>query len=250
MREDRAVPAHDPRGLSFGRASAAYERGRPDYPAAAVDWLLEGVSGRVVDVGAGTGKLTRSLVGRGLGVIAVEPSPGMRRAFRHALPDVTVVGGAAERLPLPDGCAGAVVAAQAWHWVDPALAGPEAARVLRPAGVVGLVWNDRDERDPWVAALSALLHEYGTSPDAGYRPCTGAAFGPTESTEVGWSNPMTADLLVDMIASRSYVIALPEARRAELLGRVHRHALAHPGIDSQGRFGIPYVTRAYRARRI
>lgn len=243
------MPANDPNALAFGRVADAYERGRPDYPEEVVDWLLAGVAGRIVEVGAGTGKLTRGLVGRGCGVIAVEPSAGMRSAFRQRVPGVTVLAGAAERLPLPDACADAVIAAQAWHWVDPMLGGPEAARVLRPGGILGLVWNDRDDSDAWVATLSGLLEEYGTSPDAGYVPVAGPPFGLVETLEVRWSNRVSVDAAVDMIASRSYVIGLPDAVRGELLARVRGHALAHLRMDATGHLDVAYVTRAYRVRR-
>src|ERR1043165_5770580 len=117
---------------SFGPVAAVYERGRPPYPSAALDWLLPAGTSHVVDVGAGTGKLTRQIRDRGLQVTAVEPSDGMRAELRRVLPDVPVLAGTAEALPLPGDSADAVLCAQAWHWVDPALAVPECARVLKP----------------------------------------------------------------------------------------------------------------------
>jgi SAM-dependent methyltransferase len=242
------VPANDPTGLRFGEVAAVYERGRPDYPAAAVSWLLADAPARVVDLGAGTGKLTRALVGRAPSVIAVEPDPGMRRVLADHLPGVRVLDGTGEHLPLPDGCADAVVVGQAWHWVDPARAVPEVARVLRAGGTLGLVWNDRDERDPWVAALSDLLEEYGTSPDAGYQPIVGAPFGVLETSEWEWTNPVTVDTVIDMITSRSYVIALAEARRSELVGRL-RDLAAGAADPVTGLVPVRYVTRGYRAVR-
>lgn len=242
------VPADDPTGRRFGEAAAAYERGRPEYPAAMVPWLLGGAPERVVDLGAGTGKLTRALVGLAASVVAVEPDPQMRRVLREQVPAAVVREGTGERIPLGDGEADAVVAGQAWHWVDPDRGAAEVARVLRPGGVLGLVWNDRDEDDAWVAALSDLLVEFATSPDAGYVPRVGAPFGPLEQHEVRWTHAVPVDAVVDMVTSRSYVIALPGDRRGQLVHRVR--ALAEAAKDpGTGLVPVPYVTRGYRALR-
>ena len=241
------MPAHDPNGRRFGEVADAYERGRPSYPVAIVDWLLSSRPDRVVDLGAGTGKFTRDLVGRVGEVVAVEPDAGMRAAMARVLPGVVALAGIAERIPLPDRSVDAVVAAQAWHWVDPAAAVPEVARILRPGGMLGLVWNDRDEGDPWVATLSAVLEEFGTNPDSGYEPVVGLPFGPLERTEVRWTSHVSVDGVVDMIASRSYVIALADVARSDLIARVRSHARA-AAAPSTGLVPVRYVTRAYRAR--
>ncbi|GAB2581560.1 hypothetical protein GCM10027168_12860 [Streptomyces capparidis] len=149
---------------SFGAAAAAYERGRPPYPPEAVAWLVPEDARRVVDLGAGTGKLTRALRAPGREVVAVEPSPGMREQFSRVLPDVPVLAGAGESVPLPDSSVDALVCAQAWHWVDPERAIPEAARVLRPGGRLGLVWNTRDVSVPWVAELDRVLRDWAAVP--------------------------------------------------------------------------------------
>jgi SAM-dependent methyltransferase len=242
------MPANDPTGRRFGEAAAAYERGRPEYPAAMVDWLLADSPERVVDIGAGTGKLTRALAGRAETVIAVEPDAEMRRVLSELLPGTSVLAGTGEDIPLRDGYADAVVAGQAWHWVDPTRAAPEVARVLRPGGSVGLIWNDRDEADPWIRALSALLHEYGTSPDADYEPTLGPPFGPLETAELAWTHDVPVAAVIDMITSRSYVIAMPHDRRAELVERLR--VLADENTNRvTGLVPVPYVTRAYRAVR-
>ena len=146
------------RAASFGAAADHYDRGRPSYPAEAVDWLVPTTAHHVLDLGAGTGKLTRLLHDRGLDVLAVEPSPGMRARLAAALPDVRLLDGTAEAIPLPDASVDAVLVAQAWHWVDPARAVPEVARVLVPGGRLGLVWNIRDEREDWVRQLGQTMH--------------------------------------------------------------------------------------------
>jgi SAM-dependent methyltransferase len=241
------VPANDPTGRRFGEAAEAYERGRPEYPSVVVDWLLADRPRRVVDLGAGTGKLTRALMDQVPTVVAVEPDPAMRTALAHRLPGASVIEGTGEDIPLRDGFADAVLAGQAWHWVDPVRALPEVARVLRPGGVLGLVWNDRDERDPWVDRLGALLVEFGTSPDGDYEVVGGAPFGPFETTEHRWTHHVTIDGVIDLVVSRSYVIALPEARRAELVQRVRD--LAVLGQDpATGLVPIGYVTHAYLCR--
>lgn len=242
------MPANDPTGRRFGEAAAAYERGRPDYPDVIVDWLLASAPRRVVDLGAGTGKLTRRLVDRVETVVAVEPDPDMRRVLSAHLPEVVVVDGTGEAIPLADAAVDAVVAGQSWHWVDSARGALEVARVLRPGGVLGLVWNDRDESDPWIRQLTALLREFGTSPDADYEVSVGPPFGPLERAEVGWVNHVTVDAVTDMVTSRSYVIALAADRRAELVARVE--ALASDGVDlATGLVPVRYVTRGYRAVR-
>ena len=126
--------AHHDRSLSFGSAAAAYERGRPSYPPEAIDWLLPAGALKVLDLGAGTGKLTTRLVERGLDVVAVDPIPDMLERLRASLPDTLALEGTAEEIPLEDNSVDAVLVAQAWHWVDPQRAVPEIARVLRQIG--------------------------------------------------------------------------------------------------------------------
>ena len=148
------------RSLSFGAEAAAYERGRPSYPPEAIDWLLPPDAADVLDLGAGTGKLTTRLVERGLGVVAVDPIPEMLELLSNSLPDTPALLGTAEEIPLPDNSVDAVLVAQAWHWFDPELAVKEVARVLRPGGRLGLVWNTRDERLGWVKDLGRIVgHE-------------------------------------------------------------------------------------------
>ena len=198
-----------------------------------VEWLLADVPARVVDLGAGTGKLTRALVGRAETVVAVEPDPGMRRVLSELLPGTSLLAGTGEDIPLRDGYADAIVVGQAWHWVDPARAVPEVARVLRPGGSLGLIWNDRDEGDPWVQALSALLHEYGTSPDADYEPARRPAVRAAGTAEQAWRHEVPVASVIDMITSRSYVIALPpDGARSSWVGSVS--SPTRPPIGQRG----------------
>ncbi len=241
------MAAIDPaQAFSFGAAADAYERGRPTYPEEAVGWLVPAGAHRVADVGAGTGKLTRLLLGRGLDVVAVEPDPGMRAQLARAVPGVPVLAGTAEQLPLPDQSVDAVLLAQAWHWVDPARAVPEAARVLAPGGRLGMVWNLRDERVAWVAELGRIVHgDENTAQDRAPEP--GPPFGPAERFSVHWVNELSRSMLLDMVASRSYVITRPPAERTAILRDVQRLLDTHPAVAGTGLIELPYVTVCFRA---
>ncbi len=231
---------------SFGAAAAVYERARPGYPAEALDWVLPPGARRVLDLGAGTGKLTRLLVARGLEVVAVEPTPGMREEFARVLPDVEVLDGTGESVPLPDGSVDAVVMAQAWHWVDPDAAAPEVARVLRPGGWLGLLWNVRETSVDWVAQLDRTLPGPGEEQLGSLAPRVGPPFGPVERYDVRWNQPMTVEGLLELTLSRSWVITLDEERRREVLDDVR--AQAEERLTGAGTLDMPYVTRCSRAK--
>lgn len=247
MDDERSAERRRARSRSFGAAAAAYERGRPSYPTAALDWLLPAGASRVVDLGAGTGKLTRSLVARGLDVVAVEPTEGMRAQFHAVLPGVELVAGTAEDVPLPDASADAALAAQAWHWVDPQRAAPEVARVLRPGGTLGLLWNVRDASVPWIARLDRLLPQAGEEHLRSMAPVVGPPFGLVERHDVPWRQEVSLAELLDLTASRSWVITLEEPQRRAVLDDVRAQALAR--LDEVGVLEMAYVTRCSRTRR-
>src|SRR4051812_899072 len=148
---------------SFGSEAGTYEAGRPGYPTEPVVWMLEPVRDegralRVADVGAGTGKLTRVVSELGAEVVAIDPDPAMLAELRTHVHGVPTFAGSAERMPLPDASVDALLFGQAWHWVDVPAASAEAGRVLRSGGVLGLVWNIRDESVPWVRRLTEIMH--------------------------------------------------------------------------------------------
>jgi SAM-dependent methyltransferase len=237
---------------SFGAAAATYERGRPPYPPQAIDWLLPPGAAHVLDLGAGTGKLTRQLLGRGLAVSAVEPSPGMREQLRQTAHGAAVLAGTAEQIPLADRSVDAVLVAQAWHWVDPPRAVPEVARVLRPGGRLGLLWNIRDEREDWVARLGAIMRSaegtHSGSNTVSDTPPVGPPFGPVERLDMEWVHHLPPGALVDMVASRSYIITMPASARDALLDVVRHLIRTHPALAGAEEIMLPYVTRCSRAQ--
>jgi len=233
------------RRLSFGAAAELYDRARPTYPAEAARWLLGEEPVRVADVGAGTGIFSRVLASLGHRVLAVEPDEAMRATLAARSPGVEVAAGSAEALPLGPGDADAVVSAQAYHWFDHDRAHAEAARVLSPGGVYGVVWNDRDEREPWVAALSAIRGVGDSSWRRVPEPIEfGDAFGPVESATFRHAVPQTTESLLELVASRSWFLTAPagEQRRVVRELRALTASLGEP-------FELPYLTKAYRACR-
>ena len=233
------------RARSFGAAADAYERARPGYPDAAVEWLVPEGARTVLDLGAGTGKLTRSLAARGVEVVAVEPLAEMREQLGAALPEVRAVEGTAEAIPLEDDSVDAITVAQAWHWVDPERATAEAARVLRPGGTLGLIWNRRDERIDWVRRIGEVMGSQGAEVIDMDEVEVGAPFGPTERFVTDWERPMDVDLLVEMAASRSYVITATPKRRGEILDGIRVLVESDPHLGTE--FDFPYRTYCFRA---
>ena len=181
--DDRAA-----RAASFEHGVDAYEATRPSYPDEAVRWVVPPDAHDVLDLAAGTGKLTSRLLALGLRVVAVEPSDGMRAELSSRLPEVDARPGTAEHTGLPDACVDAVTIAQAWHWVDPPAASAELARILRPGGTVAPLWNVRDETTDWVARWTEIVHR-GDSLETSYRdPELGEAFTEPEHATFHWAH--------------------------------------------------------------
>jgi SAM-dependent methyltransferase len=203
----------------------------------------------VVDLAAGTGKLTRALVATGARVVAVEPLKEMRRVLEEAVPEAEALEGTAEAMPLPDAFAHALTVAAAFHWFDGPRALTEMARVLRPGGGLGLAWNIRDARAPIQQELDGLLLPHSIQPWWGRgfpveEQFPAGAFGPLETAEFEFEQRFDADGLVERVASISFVAVLPEGEHAELLDRVH--AL---GERYEAPFSFPYVSQLFVSRR-
>jgi SAM-dependent methyltransferase len=237
------------RRTSFGAVAADYAALRPGYPADTVAFLLGDRPLRVLDLGAGTGLLTDELVAAGHEVVAVDLSAPMLEQLRARLPQVRTAEGGAEAIPLPDASVEAVVAGQAAHWFEPAPAAAEFRRVLRPGGVVGLIWNTRDERVPWVHALGELLaaeardHEADQGVVDRFSAALPAGVEVFDSAVV---QRVTPDEVVRGIGTRSYVATMEPARAAEFLGRVRELLDTHPDTRDREHLELPYATRAYR----
>jgi ubiquinone/menaquinone biosynthesis C-methylase UbiE len=230
---------------SFGGVAEAYERGRPTYPAEAVSWLLGEQPLTVLELGAGTGKLTRVIARLGHDVHATDPDPAMLQILERELPGVRTAEAGAEDIPLGDASVDAVIAGQAFHWFDLDRALPEIARVLRPGGHVCLTWNYRNEKIPWVRRLGALIGTQEQQQDPAQALIFSELFGFVEDKEFSHWQVIDRKSIQDLVLSRSNVAVLDEQGRAAKLAEV----LAFYDEYGRGMDGmqLPYVTRCYRA---
>lgn len=250
------------RGASFGAVAAAYAEHRPDYPEAAVRWCLApagpDVTALVVlDLGAGTGKLTALLARLDADVTAVEPDASMLTELRRLLPAARALSGSAEAIPLPDGSVDAVLCGQAMHWFDMPRALPEIARVLGRGGVLAGLWNNDDDRVEWVAGLEAAA-EGAAAPSLSRRRAEAAGYGPdqfglemftpAERAEFDHGQRHTAESLVASVATHSKLLVMEPAERNRLLAQVRDYLAARPET-SAGEFTLPMVTTVVRAVR-
>jgi ubiquinone/menaquinone biosynthesis C-methylase UbiE len=215
-----------PDSRSFDQVAELYERARPTYPEEAVDWLAArlriGPPSTVLDLGAGTGKLTRALVPRARRVIAVEPGPEMLAQLRRAVPEADAMLGAAESIPLPPDAVDAVVCGQSFHWFRTDEALREIRRVLRANGGLGLIWNRRDPDDPIQKEITKLLEPFvppgRPAIEASVAGLVERTFGEVARHTVQFDEQLAADAVVRRIASTSFVAAASESERSELEG--------------------------------
>lgn len=251
-RVDALASLQHPESRAFELVAHLYERVRPEYPVEAVRWVAEQLDLRegrtVLDLGAGTGKLTRALVETGARVIAVEPGDAMRAELHGVLPGVQALRGSGESIPLKDASVDAITVGQAFHWFRYDEAIPELRRVLRPGGGVALLWNGRDQDSPLQREINDLLAPFIPAGRAAVGDSTkhlaaSPLFGPIEERRFRFVQDLDADGLVGRIASISFVAAAPPEKRAALEQSLRQLAATHGGSVA-----FPYVTDVYVSR--
>ena len=217
--------------LSFEAVAEQYERARPTYADDALRWLVDrigiGPGRRVLDLAAGTGKLTRQLVALGASVVAVEPGDAMRSLLERVVPEAEALAGSAEAIPLADASVDAITVGQAYHWFRPEEALAEMHRVLRPGGAVALLWNQWDEDDPLQREIDGLLEPLRPPAAARREESDGRRaleesplFGPIDERLFRHRRALNADQLVEWVSSTSAVVTAPPAERARIEARV------------------------------
>ncbi len=239
------------RSRSFGAVAADYAEHRPGYPTAAVDWALAPAPGLdVLDLGAGTGKLTEALVARpGVRVTAVDPDPAMLAQLRLRLPDVDALEGSAENIPLPDASVDAVLAGTALHWFDLDRALPEITRVLRPGGVLAGLWNGDDGTVEWVAGYHRVEAVHVRAPDVGGdREMPLPGFAEREQATFPHLVPTSTEGLIARMCTQSWALVADPADRDAAIAAVRAYLAAHPATSS-GTFDLPLRIEVLRVLR-
>lgn len=265
------------RSGSFGVVASHYERYRPGPPVAAVDWILPTHVGRVVDLGAGTGALTRLLIDRAEEVVAVEPDDRMRAVLTEEVPGIRAVMGRGESMPIPDSCVDAVLASSSWHWVDPVPALHEVGRVLVPGGILGALWSGPDPEGPFLVQAQALLAERAhgdvdataADAEAGARGSgfasliMGDARRPTSSLEIPpgvpfdqpehevftWDVALNADELIGLLGTFSWIITMPAETREGVIAEARRLVRELLGVEGDVTVDVRFRAEAWRSRR-
>ncbi len=257
------TPPNEERARSFGTVASHYERFRPGPPLESVDWLLPTHVGKVVDLGAGTGALTRLLVEKASEVVAVEPDERMRAVLVERVPEAVALSGKAEAIPLPDASADAVLASSSWHWVDPVPALTEVARVLVPGGVLGVIWSGPDPEGAFMVQARAMLaRETAGASDLGnlilgdsLRPefvltiPAGMPFDEPGQRVFNWTVPLNADDLIGLLGTLSWIITMPDVQREQVVGQARRLLRDLLGVEGEVTVDVDFRADAWRSRR-
>ena len=252
---------HDAAARGFEAAVEHYGRGRPTYPDDALRYLVHALAiqdGRdVLELGAGTGVFTELIVHSGARITAVEPVPAMRTALERSCPSVTVVDGTAERIPVANGTADAVVAAQAFHWFDGVRALPEIHRVLRPGGVLGMIWNVRDDASDWAERLTEIFDRLAGADAPRYRSGKWREafdrtdlFGPLHHRVAYHVHRVTAETFLDRVLSVSYVASASDEDRARVVDEVRELLATDPELAGREEIVMPYRTDVFWTSRL
>src|SRR5690348_13191816 len=271
MTADDAIPPltdaeRSARSSSFGSVAEHYERYRPGPPADVAAWFVPEPVDRVVDLGAGTGALTRLLVPRARDVVAVEPDDRMRAVLAAEVPGARALAGRGEAIPVPDDSAQGVFASSSWHWMDPVPTLAEIARVLTPGGVLGAVWTGPDPDGPFMSQARTLIEQMGDDGGdgadlAGSLSAGGAAgaqtvdrlelpegvpFGFVEQRTFAWDIALNADELLGLLGTLSWVILMPEDERTRIYGTARRLLAEILGIEGPTTVDVAYRSVAFR----
>jgi SAM-dependent methyltransferase len=260
------------RSDSFGQVAPAYERFRPGPPSAAIAWMIPDTAKTVVDLGAGTGAMTKDLVGTFARVIAIEPDDRMRAILASNLPEVTALSGTGEAMPLETSSVDVVLASSCWHWMDADQALQEVARVLVPGGTLGVVWAGPDPDGPFVSQAQAMLSEMSSGqgesgtrsagePDMGreimdtenrvetvLRIPGSSPFAQPEHKTLTWEVPLTADELIGLLGTFSWIITMPDDRRAEVISLARQVLRDGLGISGDVTVDVQYRSEVWRTR--
>jgi SAM-dependent methyltransferase len=262
---DSSVPSQEALSGSFGAVAADYERFRPGPPVAAVDWWLPEPVHRVVDLGAGTGALTRLLLDHAVEVVAVEPDDRMRSVLQERVPRAVARAGRAESLGLPDASVDAVLASSSWHWVEPVAGLTEVARVLVPGGLLGVVWSGPDPDGPFMSQARQLLaagrgdadeRDLGDMvlgnamrPDFVLRIPEGLPFSEPEHRVITWDVALTADELIGLLGTLSWIITMPDARREHVTSTARRFLTELLGLEGDRTVDVAFKADVWRSVR-
>jgi SAM-dependent methyltransferase len=247
------VADHETRRLSFGSVAENYDRYRPAPPPQALEWIIPPGAQAILDLAAGTGLVTRELIGRAPTIYAVEPDERMRAVLAARCPQAQVLAGRGEDIPLPAASVDAVTISAAWHWLDPERAVPEITRVLPPSGRLGVLWVSRDERVPWVAEFHAFTREAREADrPPGQRPRRrqvefppGTPLSGVQERSFGYSVPMTKDELAGLLGTYSGIITLEPAQRDDFTRRVRSFLDRQPWDQVD----LPLICRCLRSTR-